>query len=228
MQSMMKPLVKAMKRILALCALPALLFAAGDFAPAEEAKPDAEGWIALFNGKDLTGWKISEDGNWTVEDGAIVVHSKRSHLFTEKDFKNFDFQCEIMTEPGSNSGVYFHTAYEETFPHQGHEVQVNCTHRDPVKNGSIYNVVKVYEPNAKDNEWYTLQITVKGKNVVTKVNGKVAVDYTEPDGVTGPRKFGSGAMALQAHDPLSVVRYRNLKIKPMADEPPKTDAAPKK
>jgi hypothetical protein len=170
-------------------------------------------WQPLFNGKDLTGWKASESGDFKVEDGAIVVRGKRAHLFTDKEYKNFDFKTEIMTKPGSNSGLFVHTKYEENWPKQGYEVQVNCTQGDPVKNGSIYNVVKNYDAIAKDNEWYTLEVTVKGKNIVTKVNGKVVVDYTEPEGVTGDRKLGKGSFAIQAHDAKSEVRYRNVMVR---------------
>ncbi|MES2790864.1 MAG: DUF1080 domain-containing protein [Planctomycetota bacterium] len=176
-----------------------------------------DGWISLFNGKDLTGWKASEKGEFKAEDGMIVVRGKKAHLFTDKEFKNFDFKCEIMTEPGSNSGFYIHTKYMEDWPTQGYEVQVNCSHGDPVRNGSLYNVVKNYVPHAKDNEWYTLEVIVKGKNIVTKVNGTVVVDYTEPEGVTGTRKLGKGSFAIQAHDPKSVVKYRNLMVKELPE-----------
>lgn len=201
----------------AACAVTTMLLFVSAAPTVADEQPDEEGFISLFNGKDFTGWKISENGQWAVEDGCIVVSGKRAHLFTEKEFKNFEFKCEIMTEPRANSGVYFHTEYEDAFPKKGYECQVNCTNGDPVKNGSIYNVVKVYEPNAKDNEWYTMEIRVKGKNIVTKVNGKRVVDYTEPEGVTGTRKLSSGSMAIQAHDPRSVIRYRNIKIKPLPD-----------
>jgi hypothetical protein len=176
-----------------------------------------DGWEDLFNGKDLTGWKASENGKFAVEDGAIVVRGERAHLFSEKEFKNFEAKAEIMTKPGSNSGFYIHTKYQESWPDQGYEVQVNCSHTDKVRNGSIYNVVKNYEPIAKDDEWYTLEVTVKGKNVVTKVNGKIVVDFTEPEGVTGLRKLGKGSFAIQAHDPKSEVRYRSVKVKALPD-----------
>lgn len=172
-----------------------------------------DGYVSLFNGTDLTGWKISENGKFRVEDGVILVTGKRSHLFTEKQFKDFDFKCEIKTEPGANSGLYFHTEYIDTWPKLGYEVQVNCTHRDPVKNGSLWGVVKSYDPIAKDNEWYTMQVTVKGQNIVTRVNGKIVVDYTEPAGVTADRRIGKGSIAIQAHDPKSVIRYRNIRLK---------------
>lgn len=200
-----RPLFLLVSALLATASLPAY---------SEEPKLE-EGWISLFNGKDLTGWKISDAGEWKVEDGTIVTAPKVSHLFTEKEFKNFEFKADVKTAPGSNSGIYFHTKFESGFPNAGYECQVNCTHRDPVKNCSLYNVVKVYDPNAKDDEWYTIKITVKGKNIVTRINDKIIVDYTEPEGVTGPRKLSEGSMALQSHDPKSVVHYKNIMIKPL-------------
>src|SRR5437016_10525298 len=100
-----------------------LLFCFAAFLPAEE-KPDnaekktgaekkTDGWISLFNGSDLTGWKASEGVEWKVENGEIVTPPKRSHLFTEMEFKNFEFKADCLTKPGSNSGLYFHTKYED-------------------------------------------------------------------------------------------------------------------
>lgn len=201
-----------MKPVRLLLLVPLLLLS-GTVRSAEEA--DDDGWITLFNGKDLKGWKISEDGDFKVEDGNIVVRGERAHLFTEKSFKDFEFECEVMTEPGSNSGIYFHTKYEESWPSVGYEAQVNVTQGDPVKTGSLYNVVKLYETPAKDNEWWKQTIIVKGKNIVIKINGKIVIDYTEPEGVTGPRKLSEGSFAFQAHDAKSVVRYRNIRVKPI-------------
>ena len=184
------------------------------------ADEEGDGWISLFNGKDFTGWKISDrkQGKWRVEDGMIVANGPRSHLFTVREFKNFEFKAEVKTTPGSNSGIYFHTKYQESgWPEIGHEAQVNVTHGDPVKTGSVYGIVKLYETPAKDNEWWTQHIIVKGRNIVIKINGKTVIDYTEPEGVKGLRKLSKGSMALQAHDPKSVVYYRNLRIKPLAD-----------
>lgn len=176
-----------------------------------------EGWISLFNGKDLTGWKASEGVEWKVEDGLIVTPPKRSHLFTEKEFKNFEFKADVMTTPGSNSGIYIHTKYEDTFPAAGYETQVNVTHKDPVKTGSIYNVVKLLDTPAKDNEWWTQHIIVNGKKIIVKINDKEVINYTEPDNVSGLRKLSKGSFALQAHDPLSVAKYKNIMVKPLPD-----------
>src|SRR5690606_20146234 len=96
-----------------------------------------DGWISLFDGKTLNGWKINEHPEtFKVENGAIVVNGERSHLFYEgdvadHDFKNFELKVEVMTFPGSNSGIYFHTQFQENgFPEIGHEVQVNISHTD--------------------------------------------------------------------------------------------------
>lgn len=194
-----------------------LALTAGSWSFAADDKKADDGWISLFNGKDLTGWKASEKVEWKVEGGLIVTPPQRSHLFTDREFKNFEFKADVMTTAGSNSGIYFHTKYEDTFPNTGIECQVNQTHTDPVKSGSLYFIVKRFETPAKDDEWYTQHIIVKGKAVTVKINDKVLYEYVEPDGVTGTRKIGKGSFALQAHDPKSVVKYKNIMVKPLAD-----------
>lgn len=184
--------------------------------------PLEKGWIRLFNGKDLTGWKIGDEQNskWRVKDGCIVANSKRSHLFTEKEFKNFEFKADVKTTPGSNSGIYFHTRYlKKSWPIKyGFEAQVNSSHVDPVLTGSLYNIVKLYQTPAKDNEWHEYYIMVKGNKVIIKINGKKVLEYVEPPGVTGNvRKLGKGCFALQAHDPKSLVYFRNIRVKPLDD-----------
>jgi len=178
---------------------------------------DKDGWISLFNGKDLAGWKASEGVEWKVENGEIVTPPKRSHLFTEQEFKNFEYKVDCLTTPGSNSGLYIHTKYQESFPDAGYEVQVNQTQGDPVKSGSLYNVVKLFSTPVKDNEWYTYHISVNGKLITVRINDKVLYEYVEPEGVTGPRKLSKGSFAIQAHDPKSLARYKNIMVKPLPD-----------
>ena len=186
-----------------------------DIKKAEQSK---DGWIKLFNGKDLTGWQISDNGKWKVEEGEIVANGARSHLFTEQEFKNFILKAEVKTTPGSNSGIYFHTKFQETgWPEKGHEAQVNVSHTDPVKTGSLYNVVKRFKTPAKDNEWWTQTVIVKGRHIVIKVNDEVVVNYAEPENVKGGRKISEGSFALQAHDPKSVVYFRNIRVKRLPD-----------
>lgn len=224
-------------------------------------KPDADGFVTIFDGTSLDGWKKAMENPDVIQlkDGAIVMNPPgstptnvaqknsgaaitdnaakakfnpereaspgRSHLFyvgEEQPFKNFDFKCEVMTQPGSNGGIYFHTKYQDTnWPAQGHECQVNNSYeKDPQKTGGVYKVAKVAESPAKDNEWFKYEIIVQGKHVVVKINDKVTADYTEDadalakeKGIEPGRRVGEGTFALQAHDPGSTVMYRNIKVK---------------
>lgn len=183
------------------------------------AADDNDGWVTIFDGKSLDGWKINETPeSWKLEDGKIVAHGTRSHLFyvgDEKPFVNFEFEAEVMTKENSNSGIFIHTKFQDKdWPKQGYECQVNNSYKpDPQKTGGLYNTVKVLEAPAKDNEWFKYYITVKGKHVTVKINGKTVVDYEEPEDVKGTIKLSSGTFALQAHDPGSTVYYRNIKVK---------------
>jgi hypothetical protein len=184
------------------------------------------GWISLFDGKTLNGWKASENKDtFSVRNGMVVAAGPRSHLFyvgpvQNADFKNFELKADVMTEPGSNAGIYFHTEYQETgWPSKGYEVQVNNTHTDWRKTGSLYAVKDVNESPAKDNKWFTEHIIVRDKRIIIKVNGKTTVDWTEPGGFKlenqPGRKISSGTFALQGHDPKSVVYFKNIMVRPL-------------
>jgi len=186
------------------------------------AEKDDDGWVSLFDGKSFKGWKVNENPDtWKIEDGALVCNGQRSHLFyvgDDKPFVNFEFKADVMTRPGSNSGIYFHTRYQdEGWPKYGFESQVNVSHGDPIKTGSLYQVVNVNKTPAKDNEWWTQTIVVKGKHVIVKVNDETVIDYTEPDdakpGQDFTRKLDKGTFALQGHDPGSTVCFKNIKVK---------------
>ncbi len=189
---------------------------------AEDAK---DGWVPLFNGKDLTGWKASDKpGTFSVKDGELVVKGDRSHLFydgpvNDHDFKNFELKADIMAKHGANSGVYFHTEFQaEGWPAKGYEVQVNNTHTDPKKGAGLYGIQDNFTAPAKDDEWYTMTIRVEGNHVVTKVGDKVITDYTEEEGVKRPDNFkgrllSHGTFAIQGHDPGSEVHFKNIEVK---------------
>ena len=186
-----------------------------------------EGFVPLTDGKTFAGWTPSTEnpGTWKIEDGAFVSRGPRSHLFYSGDgvpFKNFELKVEVMTEPGANGGIYFHTRYQETnWPKAGFETQVNNTQSDWKKTGSVYDVASVGFAAAEDRKWWTQHIIVEGNTVTVKVDGKTVVQYKEPPGAQPgtafERKLGSGTFALQAHDPKSVVYYRNIRVKRLPD-----------
>lgn len=190
---------------------------------------DGKQWISLFDGTSLANWKASENpSTFSIENGMIVVHGPRAHLFYEgpvknHQFKNFEFRAMVMTTPGSNSGIFFHTAYQENgWPSKGYEVQVNNSQTDWRRTGSLYAVQDVKEEYVKDNEWYTEYIKVEGKRITVKINDKTVVDYTEPEGVEKnpdrkEKRLSSGTFALQGHDPDSKVYFKEIWVRPLPE-----------
>ena len=192
-----------------------------------------DGWITLFDGSSLDGWRASESKDtFQLLDGMLVAQGDRSHLFYVGEvnggqFRNFELKVDVKTEPHSNGGVYFHTAYQESgWPDKGFEVQVNNTFKDPRKTGSLYGVSDVAESPARDGEWFTEHIIVQGRKITVKIDGETVIEWTQPGdwpGLIDPaagqnfplRKLDSGTFALQGHDPGSTVSYRNIRVKPL-------------
>ena len=186
------------------------------------------GWVSIFDGKTLNGWKAGKNAStFHVDSGMIIVHGNTSHLyyngsFHNHDFKNFELKAKVMTLPHANSGIYFHSQYQEAgFPDHGYEVQVNNSHSDDVRTGSLYDIVDVKDLWVKDYEWFTEYIKVQGKRVIVKINNTVVVDYTEPehplrDTASHPFRYIShGTFALQGHDPGSVVYFKDIMVRPL-------------
>lgn len=192
-------------------------------------QPDKEKWVEIFDGQSFDGWKVGTNAaSFTIENGAIKVNGNVGHLYYDGElaahnFRNFEFKAEVMTKPGANSGIYFHTQYQESgWPKKGYEVQVNNSQSDWRRTASLYAIQDVKETYVKDDEWFTIHIVVKGKHVTTAINKKQVVDYTEPDNVQRPegmkdRLITSGTFALQAHDPKSTVYYKNIRVKKLPD-----------
>lgn len=196
-------------------------------------------WISLFNGKDLSGWKANErPESWKVENGAIVTNGDRSHLFYvgkvgKHDFKNFVFSALVKSNEGANSGIYFHTKFKpDPWPVAGYEAQVynsrpaaNGEYVERKMTGSIYAVRNTWVPPVKNNEWFEYKIKVSGKTIQTFINGRLICEYTENDQPWRAddklkRLLSSGTFAFQAHDPDSVVHFRDIKVKILPDDAP--------
>ena len=188
--------------------------------------PQGGQWQSLFNGKDLGGWAASENKDtFSVKDGMIVVDGPRSHLFYDgpvnnANFKDFEFRADVMTKPGSNSGIYFHTEYQDTgWPAKGFECQVNSTHSDRRKTGGLYAVDDVMDDAPSvDDQWFHYYIRVEGKHVIIQIDGKTTTAWTQPDDYAPPRgmegrMIGEGTIALQGHDPKSVIYYKNIMVR---------------
>jgi len=168
-----------------------------------------DGWVRIFNGKNLDGWEANErPENWTVEDGMIVGRGTRSHLFYKKEeFTNLHFKATIKLNHKGNSGMYFRAQFEPGWP-KGYEAQVENSSGDPKKTGSLYNFANFYEQIIPDDTWWTQEIIARGNHIIIKVNDRVITDFVDEKNT-----YTRGYVALQQHDPGSVVMYKDIMIK---------------
>jgi hypothetical protein len=219
--------------------------------PRPDDKPAADGWVQLFNGKDLTGWKIhpktnpgaftevievkSDDGRliaydgkqkdgkmirlWRVEDGMLIGAGPASHLFSEQEYDDFHFRVEAKINDGGNSGQYFRTRFGPGFP-QGYEAQINATHRDPIRTGSIYpagplarfrkDITVMNTAPHEADEFFTQEVIADGAKITILVNDKKTIEWTDPN-----RTYIKGHFALQGHDPGTIVTFKKIEYKPL-------------
>ncbi|HEX4590321.1 MAG TPA: DUF1080 domain-containing protein, partial [Gemmataceae bacterium] len=174
--------------VVGLLAVLAVAVQADEVKKAEKAEKAKDGFVSIFNGKDLTGWKKHEGdkARWSVQNGAIVGEGDVGHLYTERgDYENFVFRVEAKISDKGNSGQYFRARFMQGFP-RGYEAQINATHKDPIKTGSLYPfpmprseqaefkkkccVMNKPPAGAGPDEWFTQEVTADGNHIVIKVN----------------------------------------------------------
>jgi len=205
-----------MNRLIRSAAWLVLAMAVPGTAPAEDST-----WVSLFDGKSLEGWTALELGqekgksHWEVKDGMIEGTGTQSMLFSPRgDYKNFRFRAELKINDGGNSGMYIRTPKEATFTN-GYEIQVNSTHRDPVKTGSVYTYVEVYKQLVPPDTFFTQEIEAVDENyrgklvtsIKVTVNGEVLYKFRDFD-----RAWKEGHFAFQQHDPGSKVTIRKVEV----------------
>ncbi|MBN2592269.1 MAG: DUF1080 domain-containing protein [Sedimentisphaerales bacterium] len=213
------------KSIFELLSLFVLLTVASEVAGSE--------WISLFDGRTLDGWKAGDNsGTFSVRDGMIVTNGPQSHLFytgsvENHDFTNFELKVDVKTMPKADSGIYFHTEYQQAgLSAKGYEVQINNSpptsenSREMRKTGSLYGVRDVFVSCAKDETWFTVHIIVLGRRIRISVNDRLLVDYIEPDepvrSAAGKgRKLSRGTFALQGFGEGGVAYFKNIRVKPL-------------
>jgi len=195
-----------------------------------------EEWQSLFNGKDLSGWRANVMPEaFTVVDGAIRAHAPKesAHLFYVgerkegfESFKNFVLEAKVRSEPEANSGIFIHTdmSTRDKALHlaKGYEIQLNSSGKEKRKTGSLYAIVDLEKSPVDESQWFQVRITVVGQKITVHLNDALVVDYTEPADAAAKRpperagrllaKDGAG-IALQAHDPKSVVYFKDVRVK---------------
>lgn len=174
-------------------------------------------WVSLFDGKSLEGWeKVGKpESLWEVKDGAIAGSGPASMLVcTVGPFKNFRYRAEIKINDKGNSGLYFRTTRKPSFS-DGYEAQIDSTHTDPIRTGSLYGMCHVYDQLVKPDTWFTYQIEVRDDvwrgremtRVKITVDGRELYEYLDFD-----KTFKEGYFAFQQHDPGSRVSIRKVEV----------------
>jgi hypothetical protein len=189
-----------------------------------------DGWVKIFNGENLDGWKSNEKyEGFEVKSGSIVGKGNRNHLYYMEELKNFELKMDVKISTGGNSGVYVKSQWQdEAWPITGFELQVNSSHNDPVKTGSLYNIIKIFKAPHGDDEWFNYHLVLKGNTLEVRVNGELLYTYADPmekggvpqgGGITEQNKRISqkGYIALQQHDPKSIPEFKNIFLKKLPD-----------
>lgn len=189
--------------------------------PVDGQAADAE-WVALFDGQSLDGWKkVGKDESvWEVKDGAICGSGPASMLVcTKGPYKNFRYRAEVKINDGGNSGLYFRTTASPGFA-DGYEAQIDSTHTDPIRTGSLYGFCHVYKPLVKPDTWFTYELEVRDDvwrgremtRIKITVDGDELYEYLDFD-----RTFKEGHFAFQQHDPGSRVSIRKIEVATLDD-----------
>jgi hypothetical protein len=171
--------------------------------------PREGGWVPLFNGTDLNGWKKNGDETWVVEKGTILCEStanKYGYLTTDKTYRDFILRLKFKGEAAGNSGVFVHSRIIGINPQHGPDIEGMQVEVDPntgKHTGGLYESGGrgwVAMPTAegeralKSGDWNDLEVSVQGTHIVTHLNGVKVVDYTDPT-----PKFTEGVIGLQIH-----------------------------
>lgn len=183
-------------------------------------------WVALFNGKDLSGWSDASGGvsKWVVTDGAISGQKGSGDIWTKARYGNFVLEVEFKTS--GNSGVFFRTDNPKDPVQTGIEIQVDNP-GGPNKHsvGAIYDLVPPTKNAAKKDDWNKYVITASGPNIIVQLNGEKVSEmnldkWTEagknPDGSANKFKKAlkdwkrEGHIGFQDHG--NNVSYRNIRI----------------
>ncbi len=174
-------------------------------------------WVPLFDGKSLDGWEKvgKDDSHWEVIDGALSGSGPASMLVcTQGPYKNFRYRAEVKINDKGNSGLYFRTTRKPGFS-DGYEAQIDSTHTDPIRTGSLYGMCHVYDQLVKPDAWFTYELEVRDDvwrgremtRIKITVDGRELFEYLDFD-----KTFKEGHFAFQQHDPGSRVSIRKVEV----------------
>ena len=189
------------------------LFAEGDEYALSRSAYEA-GWIKLFDGHTLFGWKANSDANWRVENGVLTADKgKQGLLVTNVPFADYELQCEYRLEKGGNSGIFLRTAFQPTNPAVDcYELNMCDTH-ESFPTGSLVARKVAAEKVVREGEWLKYRVTVQGNRVKAELDGKLVLDYT--DDTKSPLRIGFIGLQFRK----GRIEFRNIALRPLGTKP---------
>jgi hypothetical protein len=175
-------------------------------------------WVSLFDGKTLAGWETvgNPASQWEVKDGAMTASGPASMLvYTSQPYQNFRYRAECKISDHGNSGLYFRCPTTKPTFSDGYEAQIDSTHADPIRTGSLYGQCHVYKQLVKPDTWFKYEVEVRDDNWRGRpiTHMRVIVDDNELyDYLDFEQKWKAGYFAFQHHDPGSKVAIRKVEV----------------
>ncbi|MCH2201240.1 MAG: DUF1080 domain-containing protein [Fuerstiella sp.] len=179
-------------------------------------------WISLFDGNTMNGWEVvgREGSVWEVKDGSLAGSGQPSMLVhTSGPWQNFRYRAEVKISDGGNSGLYFRTTRKPSFA-DGYEAQIDSTHRDPIRTGSLYGMSHVYRQLVPPDTWFTYEIEVRDNVWRGRENTRIKVTVNDDElyeYLDFAMTFREGHFAFQHHDPGSRVAIRKVEVIKLPD-----------
>ena len=171
----------------------------------------AEGWISLFDGKTLYGWRVASKADWKVVDGAIEVREGQAGLLhTTTQFADYELKLDFKADKGTNSGIFLRTPPKPQDPARDcYELNIAAPRESPFPTGSFVNRKKGTNTTF-DDTWHQYHVVVRGQKFLIYLDGKLVLDYVDE------RFLGRGYIGLQRNS--GRVAFRNVKLKPLGTE----------
>lgn len=175
--------------------LPLYVFRAGD-----------RKWQPLVTSSSFSSWIHQGKSSWELKEGAVVGSGGKGYLFSPRaDYKNFALRARVLLEKGGNSGLFFRVAEPAEQKLRGYEAQINHSHKDPVRTGSLFKIGNVAAKLIDDEGWFHLHVVADADRLQVRINDRLAVDLRNSE-------YAAGHIALQQHVDGSRVEFKDLEV----------------
>ena len=170
----------------------------------------AAGWIALFDGHSLFGWKPNNDVNWHVDEGVIKADKgEPGLLLTTSPFADYELKFEFKLTPETNSGIFLRTTFNPTDPSKDcYELNL-CDQKTEFPTGSLVARSKIDKPLPVSSEWQTCEVNLEGSNIKAIINGKEVLNFND----TSKNLRKTGFIGLQKNE--GAIEFRKIYLKPL-------------